>query len=574
MTILYHLDINWIRMVTYCTFRGIITYEVFGRGKALATWRALGFVKGQIMEYEREMNNQNRGDQLGVIGSYLDSADEAREAGRTRLAVHLYCAAFELAVEQGIAPNSRVLDGMNQAWLLACEQGDHSSAETIFNDLLPYHSPEQTEEALKQLQELAFNQLEKLGLDHDDVADIAHTIAQEISQDVPLEIIQEEPGASIIPDERIRKFDLGRILENLDINLPMLSRTFGASSDQGQEKEKEERELNYQTLTGYFETLRSMRQFGFVDSSDAQFGEFLAQANAYHGISGPVLTDTFYFYGPSREDVMLFARATAGEIGWPVIEILVEIEDRGHGTIKVSGPIKRPMFGPPRISDLPRPCILIIHNIDLLQELFRGEEQAMMQSGQYGSSGDYGNERSSANPFYGAGPMGGMPSNMPRSLQAETLTHLNAFNAYGGVFVIVTAEDAVSENPLVLGGELMDFIGPFQEIEVPAPTLAEREEILQWFSLDHPSFKDMDFNYLASMSQGIARNELIWSAQSAIEEAYRESIRTGKHLPVTAGSFLSQLIVYLDSDSPDRARIEDAIVEQFSSKMEDGLFDL
>lgn len=520
------------------------------------------------MELESETNNQKHGDHLGIIGAYLDSADEARKAGRTRLAVHLYCAAFELAVEQGIAPNARVLDGMNQAWLLACERGDHSSAETIFNDLLPYHSPEQTEEALKQLQDLAFDQLEDLGLNHEDVADFAQAIAQEIPPELPLAIAPGTSYASASPDGERGKIDLSRVFEKLDINLPGLNKALETAPAQ---KEKEDEGLNYVTLAGYADTLHSMRQFGFAGEGDSQFGEFLAQANAFHGISGPVLSEAFYFYGPSREDVIHFAQATAGEIGWPTIEMLIETDERNGGTIKVSGPIKRPVFGPPRIADLPRPCILIIENIDLLQGLFRGEEQAMMQGGHYsGSLGDQGGASSSQG-FYGSGSMGGMPVPSQRSLQVEVFNHLNALCAYSDVFIIVTAEEAVSENPLAVGRELLDFIGAYQEIEIPLPSLAEREEILQTFSQEHPSFNSVDPHYLASLSQGMARSELIISAQASVEEVYRESIRTGQHLTVTLGSFLSQLIVFLDYDSPERSKIENLIVEQFNNKIEEEL---
>ena len=570
------------------------------------------------MNYESEANSQQRSEQSESISSYLDSADEARVAGRSRLAVHLYCAAFELALEQGLAPTERILDGMNQAWLLACEQGDNSSAETIFNDLLPYHSPEQTEEALKQLQHLAFNQLEKLGVPHDEIADLAHTLVQEVSQDFS----QETSITSQNTENTSRKINLTRILSELETQIIDASEATDVLAASVEQNQKDVQVLRFSTLTGFNETLRAMRQFGFTDGEDSHFREFLAQANAFHGVMGPVLTNTFFFYGPNRDDVALFARATAGEIGWPTIEVAIELANKGIGTIKVTGPVKRSLFAPPRLTDLPRPCILLIQNIDLLQELFRGEEmyQGYRPIGSYGDysgpqgMGSQGSQNpqgmgmgsqgmgmgpqgsqnpqgmgigpqgmgmgpqgipNSRNPLFGAGSL---PTHIHRSMKAEILTHLNALLIPGNIFVIVTAQQALSEQPLLLGGELLNVIGSYREIEVPGPTLAERVEILRWFSQDHPSFQDIDFEYVARLAQGVARNEIVWAAQASVEEAYRKSLHSGHYQTITSSEVLSQIITLLDADSPYRAGIEDAIVEQFSNALNnalnDGLLDL
>ncbi|MDR2109650.1 MAG: hypothetical protein LBP28_09395, partial [Coriobacteriales bacterium] len=87
---------------------------------------------------------KNTGSAPRQIEQLLSSAHEAQTGGRGRLAIHLYCAAFEMSVEQIGKPTGATIDGLRKAWLLACEQGDRQSAETIFNDLLPYNTQQQT----------------------------------------------------------------------------------------------------------------------------------------------------------------------------------------------------------------------------------------------------------------------------------------------------------------------------------------------------------------------------------------------------------------------------------------------
>ncbi|MCL1891282.1 MAG: hypothetical protein FWG00_04630 [Coriobacteriia bacterium] len=584
------------------------------------------------MDFESDVNTQQLSDPQQGISSYLDSADEAREAGQARLAVHLYCAAFELAIEQGLAPTERILDGMNHAWLLACEQGDHSSAESIFHDLLPYHSPEQTEEALKQLKELAVHQLEDFGLTHEEIAQFAQTLTQEAQLEgsaaetfaaaerqeiTPARIIEPESAAdttniasaadtanttnatdatsagnaantagltaentseikSITRDiKNATKLNLNRIFDNLEIHLAELNKVGGvlAAADGASSSDtqvQDEQVLRYEALTGYKQAVQSMRQFGFTTAADAQFKDFIKQANNLHGVSGPVLTDSFFFHGSNREDLALFAKATAVEIGWPFIEIIVEFEGSG-GTIKVVGPTKRSVFGPPRLADLPHPCTLIVQNIDLLQELFRREEQAISQGQRFGyTQGEYG-ASSGSQGFNPHGTGGVMPQ---RSMQADVLGHLTTLCAYGEVFVIGTSVDAPSQVPALLGEGLLDVLGSYREIEIASPDVEEREEILRYFAKEHPSFKGINFAQLAELSQDVARNELVWAAQGAVEDAYRESLRTGLHRMVSLSDVLSQLRECFEEKSPQRAHIEDTIVAQFRSEIDNDLSNL
>ncbi|MDR2109107.1 MAG: hypothetical protein LBP28_06590, partial [Coriobacteriales bacterium] len=423
------------------------------------------------------------------------------------------------------------IDGLRKAWLLACEQGDRQSAETIFNDLLPYNTQQQTQDAILELQDLALSQLEELGVDKDDISEIAAQLsavsAEEGDKPQIMSITAPHPSAA----EVVREL-----------------------------KQLQEERLDYSDLAGFGVVLNKMREFGLSTPDDRQFRGFLAQAQAFHGINGPVLSEAFLFYGPSRDDVALFALATAGEIGRPVVTMDVNIDVMGNGVIKVSGPMRRPAFGPPRRGDLPGQCTLIIQNIDLLQELFHNEEAALASGARF--AGDH--QRAPHCPS----AMPGLPG---RSMQAEILGYLGAMFNHGDVFVIATAASSNEQDPLMLGERLLDLLGPLRELEVACPCPIERYEVLSAFSEEHLSLKDLDLRRTAELMEGLSRYDIVAVCQAAVEEAYRQSLRQSRHQMVTWPVVLRELLHYLDPQSETYQKVEDMIVEQFRLELPDSL---
>ncbi|MDR0888430.1 MAG: hypothetical protein LBM21_00860, partial [Coriobacteriales bacterium] len=125
------------------------------------------------MDINREQGTGGRSDgRQNGVAFYLDSADAARKSGNARLAIHLYCAAFEANSNQGTPPSAQVIEGLRKAWNLAIEKGDRSTAEAILDSLIPYNSEKQNEESLSRLQGLAVQQLEDAGLGEDTLADM------------------------------------------------------------------------------------------------------------------------------------------------------------------------------------------------------------------------------------------------------------------------------------------------------------------------------------------------------------------------------------------------------------------
>jgi hypothetical protein len=480
------------------------------------------------MNPEKDFHNEF----LKSAGFFLDAAEDAATNGQARLAIHLFCAAFEISEQEGLAPAPRVLEGLRKAWALAFEQGDRSTAEAIFGELLPYNSSEQTEQGMLQLQELAVNQLEEMGLSKADLEGMAQAVSSELAHYGGEEMVNslrgalDRLGAMSKPELGIQK------TPNRDI---VAANTVDKDDKSGGGEPK----LTYTTLAGYDTALERMQEFGFLAAGDGVYRQFVEQTAAMHGLSGLALMDHFVFYGPSREDVAIFAHATAGEIGWPVLDMQIDLDLQGNGSIKLSGPFKRNLFGPPDLAEISTPCVLLIENIDYLQDMFSNEQRAMSRDKKVG------------------------PGHHGRSMQTEVMGYLRALLYKNGIFLIATAE-----RPGALREPLLSLIGSHQEIEIGSPTRYERGDILNWFASEHPSFTELDFDELSRLSEGVSRHDLVMASRAAVESAYRESLKSGWFHKVSFSEVLAQLVPLVDHDAPIYQQLEDAAVAQFTRDLE------
>jgi hypothetical protein len=510
------------------------------------------------------INNENINDQscrgsFRDIASVLEAADLAYADGQGRLAIHLYCAAFEMEQPGSMVLSSRVVDGLRKAWNLACELKDRPTAEELFGLLTPYNTSEETEQGILRLQGLAVSQLEGLGITPDDLETMAEAISQEASRtnDNPLfDSIRnalEQLGFDTAEDNEQQSGStsptslIELVAKNQTDIVPaagIAAKSADTSATEKSKKATRERRLDYEALAGYHDTIDYMKRFGFVPVEFEHARQFMERASALHGVYGLALSEPFFFYGPSRQDVSFFAHATAGEIGWPVLHIDVELDPDGSGTIKLAGPFKRGFLGgPPDIMELDTPCTVLIENIDYLQKMFGTEERAG------------GIIESNGRPLHG------------RSLRNEMTAYLKALLKKPGVFLIVTA--ATSET---LQEPLRSAIGVVQKIAVDAPNDPERLDVWKRFSSDHPSFAELDLGELAQLSQGVSRHSIIMAGHAAVDKAYRESLKSGEITNVSLGEVLSELAGLLDHDSEVYRRLEDAAVAQLYRDLEQGQF--
>jgi hypothetical protein len=499
---------------------------------------------------------------------YLEAAETALVSGQLRLAIHLFRAAFEVETAYGSLASGRVVDGLRKAWDLAIELGDRSIAESLFGDLAPHNNSEQNEQATMRLQTLALDQLEGMGITEDDLENIAGVISREIletdGEDLlgSLKAALEQLGMHTEDDkddssaqqaiQKISPTDSAPSAHrssspgsSTKAGLVRIGRELRELNDRNQEEAGQKR-LNYQVLAGYDRALRHMREFGFLSAADENHRAFIERSAAMHGVSRLSLDDTFLFFGPSREDISLFAHATAGEIGFPVLHVSVDLDSQGNGTIKLAGPFKRGFFGsPPDLMDMVTPCIVLIENIDHLQEMFTNEQQAIRRSG---------------------GRLRGMMSPGGRSMQTEITGYLRALRRKPGIITMAT-----SQHTGILREPLRGLLEPIHEIEVAEPEQDERRDVLISFASEHPSFTELDVDRIARLSAGLSRNELVFAVHAAVESAYRESLRTGRYNQVTLSDVLVQFTPFIDHGSSVYQQVEDEVVAQFHHDLEEDM---
>jgi SpoVK/Ycf46/Vps4 family AAA+-type ATPase len=498
---------------------------------------------------------------------YLEAAETASLSGQARLAVHLFRAAFEIELTTKPVVSGRVIVGLRKAWDIACEQGDRSTAESLFSDLAPYNSQEQNEQATLRLQTLALDQLGSMGITEDELESMASFISHEMqnpenvqlrdvlkstleqlglqaSEDKENQAIQKLPPIELIASPAKGASSQTGIVKSR-VDLGKIGRELRERHQHETENAHQE-QFNYEVLAGFESTLAYMRSFGFLSAADGGYRDFIAQSAAMHGVSTLSLDETFLFFGPSREDTTLFALATAGEIGFPLLRVSVDLDGQGSGTIKLAGPFRRGFFGgPPDLMEMATPLVVLIENIDYLQQMFMSEQEAIRR--------------------HGAGQKG-MVGGPQHSMQAEITAYLRALSSKPGIFIMATAEHADS-----LHEPLSRVLGPMQKIEIAAPKRDERRDVLVSFATEHPSFAELDVDEIARFSDGLSRHELVAAVHASVEVAYRESLRTGKYHKVTLGEVLVQLSSFLDHGSPLYQQVEDEVVAEFYRELDEDL---
>lgn len=514
------------------------------------------------MSDSEQNTNQSPSDYESSVEFFLDAANDALQKGHSGLATHLFCAAFEVSQEKDYAPNDKVIEGLRTAWRLACDQGDRSMAETIFTHLVPYSTPKQMQNNMEELQGLAMNQLEDMGLSRDDVENMAGALGQEISENIDSENIDAAAIEGIMgqiqnmlfngaaPDEKIHVAHSGHAGHADDQPVhPMvedIAKTVDSKPDVQQKAANQKSEdaplFDYDSLAGYGQALQEMRVYGFEGAGDEEYREFLQKASEMHGIRGLMLHDPFLFYGRSRDDVALFAQATAGEIGRPVVTMHVEMDDAGMGSIKLAGPFRRSIFGSPDPTEFPSPCTFMVENVDMLETIFNREEaeQLFIQPQQGNAQGN--------------------------NMRIEVTSYIHALMNRPGVFLIMTGTSPE------LSATLRRSVGAYQAIEISDPTYYERVDVWRKFAQDHPSFQGLNFNELAAMSEGADRRDIFDAGRVAVKTAYRASLKDHAIHNVTTGDVLVAMGSFLDHDSPTYGHVVDQAVSEFSHEL-DGLLD-
>ncbi|MEI3232171.1 MAG: ribonucleotide reductase subunit alpha [Gordonibacter pamelaeae] len=339
---------------------------------------------------------------------YLHRAAQACAAGDAVLGMHLYLAAFEKGAHGAYAPDDEAVEGLRQAWALACKLKERSLAEYIFEKLEPYLASDEVAACAEQLQRLALDKLEEFGLTREDLEDMTDMISQDfLGIDAPRLMkvehvtLPRSPRAALPDPEAAGAAgagdDAAKAAEsagNAEKGAAAWRREAGGTKgDQGKDASSEHaaalaqaakavedamgadadahavvsaiERISYADIVGYNDTVALMRDFGLGMQDDPQFQSLVELLNARHGLDRMPAADAILFRSPAREDANRFMAATLGELDMPAIRMRMEENLQGMPVLCVMAQAdNQPQLNAAR-NAFEGPGVLMLEDLDL-----------------------------------------------------------------------------------------------------------------------------------------------------------------------------------------------------------------
>lgn len=488
----------------------------------------------------------------GADGSdvdYLLRAKDACAQGDAVLGMHLYLTAFEKAAGAAGDPSPEAVDALKKAWDLACDLKERSLAEYIFGKLDPFLSAGESSECSERLQQLALDKLEEFGLSRGDLQDVAEAISRDLLG-FDAKLFKVEPlgdfpsgdlsslltgkGKAEAEGEPSSDGDVSRASDRAERDgmtvLSKLAVDAGVKSP-GDQKEK----LTYDDLAGYDAAVATMRDFGIGMQDDPDFKSLVTMLNARHGLDRLPVTDTFVFRSPAREDAGRFVQATIGELKLPAMRMRMEENLSGMPILCVMGPSGNATRAVRADSVFSGRGVLVLEDIDLW-------------SAPQADGGD---------DFEGF-----VYASLSRGAR-EAIELIRSAVDNPDVYVLASASKNADIDPFFL-----ELLEPLSLIDIECPTAEERVEIWMEIARDHPSIRSIRVADLVRYSVNMPRFDIYMAAREAIEEAYKESLFARRYVPVTRDNLFDKLAAYQPLDSKEYRELEDQVVRDFRSDLE------
>lgn len=503
--------------------------------------------------FENDANSSpSQNDEQGNSSTeYLRLASQACASGDAVLGMHLYLAAFERAQHDGAAaPNEEALEGLKQAWQLACGLKERSIAEYVFERLEPHLSSDEIAACAEQLQSLALDKLEEYGLSREDLEDMTDIISQDFlgvdsARLMRVEHVTEPSAAISLSQPEAEGTTPAEASDGQKAQTPPLEvekalaaaiQSCGDDPDAHAVVSSLET-ITYRELVGYDETVKTMRDFGIGMQDDPRFQELVEMLNARHGLDRMPASDTLLFRSPAREDAQRFMAATLGELGLPAIRMRMEENLQGMPVLCVMAQADRqPKLNAAR-NAFEGAGVLMLEDLDLWIS-------PMVET----SSGD---------------DLGGfLMASLSRGAR-EAISLIRSAVESPDVFVLASASEAEGIDPF-----FYDLLEPLSVVDIDFPTASERDDIWMEIAREHPSLRGIDRAALVRFSSQMPRYDMYMAAREAIEEAYKASLVARRYLPVTADNLFDKLAAYQPLDSDEYRGLENAVVEDFRRELE------
>lgn len=508
-------------------------------------------------------NLSQSNDQENSAAEYLSRATAAVSAGDAQLGAHLYLAAFEKASRGSTELAEDVIDGLKQAWALACNQKERTLAEYIFEKMEPFLTADELARCTSELQGLALDKLEEYGLSRKDLEEMTDALAQDFlggnARVVKVEHLGHFPATVRVSGASDGAGELGGSGASDGTDALVVSDGADgaekrASQKQGSEgnplaqlakmveasgvklgSSQEQERFSYKDLAGYGRVVNVMRDFGVGMQDDPEFQELVKMLNARHGVDRMPAMDTLLFRSPAREDAHRFMEATAGELGVPAIRMHMEGGLQGAPMLCVMAqPDAASVLNSAR-NEFTGRAVLLLEDVDLWGA-------PMTDTGD-----DLGN-------FIFA--------QLSRGAR-EALNLIRSAVLSPDVHVLASAAEESQIEPFFL-----ELLEPMSVVDIDYPTPEERVEIWMDIARAHPSMRGVNRSDLVRYSAGMPRFDMYMAAREALEEAYRDSLMARRYIPVTRDNLFDKLAAYQPLDSREYHELEDAVIRDFRAGLD------
>lgn len=474
-------------------------------------------------------------DTNNTAAEYLRRAAQACAAGDAVLGMHLYLAAFEKATHGAYMPNDAAIDGLRQAWRLACKLKERSLAEYIFEKLEPYMTPDEVAECAEQLQRLALDKLEEFGLTREDLEDMTDMISQDFlglsSAPFMMKVEHRETGApSLMPFRKEERKAIEKAGEEPQLSEKAEGKAASVSNAEYIEK------LTYRDIVGFRDAVKTMNGFGVGMQDDPQFQELVETLNVRHGLKKMPIIDTYLFRAPVREDANQFMSATLGEIGLPAIRMHMEENLQGMPVLCVMAQAdNQPKLNAAK-NAFEGGGILVLEDVDL-----------------------WGSPLADA----GSDEMGMFAYAQLSRGAREAINLIRSAVENPEAYVLASAGGDGE-----IDGFFYDLLDPVTVVDIDDPSPSERADLWIRIASEHPSMRSIDRSALVRYSAGMSRFDIYMAAREAVEDAYKASLVARRYMPVTADNMFEKLAAYQPLDSEEYRQLEDAVIEDFRAQID------
>ena len=474
-------------------------------------------------------------DTNNTAAEYLRRAAQACAAGDAVLGMHLYLAAFEKATHGAYMPNDAAIDGLRQAWRLACKLKERSLAEYIFEKLEPYMTPDEVAECAEQLQRLALDKLEEFGLTREDLEDMTDMISQDFlglsSAPFMMKVEHRETGApSLMPFRKEERKAIEKAGGEPQLSEKAEGKAASVSNAEYIEK------LTYRDIVGFRDAVKTMNGFGVGMQDDPQFQELVETLNVRHGLKKMPIIDTYLFRAPVREDANQFMSATLGEIGLPAIRMHMEENLQGMPVLCVMAQAdNQPKLNAAK-NAFEGGGILVLEDVDL-----------------------WGSPLADA----GSDEMGMFAYAQLSRGAREAINLIRSAVENPEVYVLASAGGDGE-----IDGFFYDLLDPVTVVDIDDPSPSERADLWIRIASEHPSMRSIDRSALVRYSAGMSRFDIYMAAREAVEDAYKASLVARRYMPVTADNMFEKLAAYQPLDSDEYRQLEDAVIEDFRAQID------